>query len=52
MSLNAGNLNRTSGQSEVEEINDNNYRVSPEVFEGRIRAKLEPVNEQISNITQ
>ena len=50
--MNVENLTDASEQSHAEETNVKNYQVSPVLLEEKIRATLEPLNVQISNLTQ
>ena len=48
MSVHADNVVNASEQSDAEEINVNNDRVSSKLLEERIRANLEPLKSQPS----
>ena len=50
-SVNAGNLKIASEQSDAEENNVGNDRISSEVTEERTKVNLESLKEQISNVT-
>ena len=52
MSGNAKNTINTSELYETEDINANNDRISSELIKEGFRANLEPLNEQMSNLTQ
>ena len=47
LSINAKNVANCSEQSDVEEINANNDRISRELIQEKIRANLEPLIAQI-----
>ena len=50
--VNPGNLINASEQSNAKENITRNHQISSEVIKERIRANLEPLNEQILNFTQ
>ena len=54
MSVRPENVNNESKQSDAEEVSTNDNRISSEFKrnEERNKMKLEPVNEQMSNLTQ
>ena len=52
MSINVEKLTRAFEQSGAEDNKTNNDRVLPELNKERIKTNLEPLNEQISNLTQ
>ena len=51
LSVNVENLIIASEQSDAEDESAINDSVSPELIDERIRANLEPLNEQISSLT-
>ena len=46
--INAESIANLSEQADIEKINANNDRISPELIEEKIKANLEHANEQIS----
>ena len=52
MTVSAGNTENASETYDAKKINSNKNQVLREVVETRIRANLEPLNQQILNITQ